>query len=133
MTKFITVGVNGEITGMYLDDPGGGVELSNEDWNSVGPGYTYFDGKLTPPPEPTDEEIKAQHEAEVKFFNEIEKESRLSFATKKIVVWQTKLLIGRKLTDSESLSLNNWMDYIDALHSIDADTSDKLSWPVAPD
>lgn len=60
MTKFITVGSDGDITGMYLDDPGGGIELSDEDWSSVGPGYTYIEGKLISPPQLTEEEIKAQ-------------------------------------------------------------------------
>lgn len=35
---------------------------------------------------------------------------------------QTKLLMGRKLTDTETEQLNAWMDYIDELSAIDTGT-----------
>lgn len=132
MTKFITIGSKGEITGMYLDDPGGGVELSDEDWASVGPGYTYIKGNLIPPAQPTQEEIDAQDDANKRAFNISKKDSLLLDATQKIVVWQTKLLMGRKLTSAESSSLNIWMDYIDSLNEINADVTVDIEWPSVP-
>lgn len=51
---------------------------------------------------------------------------RISDATSKITVWQTKLLIGRKLTDDEMSQLNMWLDYIDALTVVDLENP---VWP----
>ncbi|QII37523.1 hypothetical protein G3M83_07340 [Rouxiella badensis] len=47
--KFITVGSDGNITGMYLTDPGNGVAVSDDDWTSIGPGYKCIDGKIIEP------------------------------------------------------------------------------------
>ncbi|MBU3754981.1 tail fiber assembly protein, partial [Enterobacter roggenkampii] len=58
----------------------------------------------------------------------------LDYAASKIVVWQTKLLMGRKLTTDETASLNAWMDYIDAVTLIDTETApDAISWPPLPE
>ncbi|HAW6069133.1 TPA: tail fiber assembly protein, partial [Escherichia coli] len=54
-------------------------------------------------------------------------------ATTKIVVWQTKLLMGRKLTDEESTQLNAWMDYIDAVTATDTSTAPDVIWPELPE
>lgn len=100
------------------------VELTNDMPASVGWNY---DGKVfTPPPEPekTREELIAEADAE--------KQSRLDYASSKIVVWQTKLLMGRKLTTDETASLNAWMDYIDALEAIDVSTAPMIEWPAIP-
>ena len=55
--KHIKINSVGAIIGMYLDEPEGSqlapgessVALSDEDWQSVGPGYRYIGGKLVPP------------------------------------------------------------------------------------
>lgn len=73
--KFISVDSSGLVNGMYIENPAEGVEftvdelasqqqrgliaLSDEDWNSVGQGYTYIDGKLSPPT-PPDEKTQAE-------------------------------------------------------------------------
>ena len=102
------------------------VELAEETPCSVGWNY---DGKeFTPPPEPekTHEELIAEADAE--------KQSRLDYASSKIVIWQTKLLMGRKLTTDETASLNAWMDYIDAVTVIDTETApDAINWPPLPE
>ncbi|MEP9063937.1 tail fiber assembly protein, partial [Enterobacter roggenkampii] len=49
------------------------------------------------------------------------------------VVWQTKLLMGRTLTDSEPAKLNAWMDYIDAVQAIDTSTAPDVIWPEPPE
>jgi hypothetical protein len=56
----------------------------------------------------------------------------LNEATKAITIWQTKLLMGRKLTDTESASLNAWMDYIDLLSAVDTTKTSDLVWPESP-
>jgi hypothetical protein len=74
-------------------------------------------------PAPTAEQSIAQADAE--------KEALLATATAKIVVWQTKLLMGRKLTDSETTQLNGWIDYIDSVSSVDT-TKIPAEFPSAP-
>ncbi|MEG5771933.1 tail fiber assembly protein, partial [Enterobacter roggenkampii] len=89
-------------------------------------GWNYDGKEFTPPPEPekTHEELVAEADAE--------KQSRLDYAAGKIVVWQTKLLMGRKLTTDETASLNAWMDYIDAVTVIDTETAPEITWPEKP-
>ncbi|MEG5772011.1 tail fiber assembly protein, partial [Enterobacter roggenkampii] len=87
-----------------------------------------YDGKVfTPPPEPekTHEELIAEADAE--------KQSRLDYASSKIVIWQTKLLMGRKLTTDETASLNAWMDYIDAVTAVDTSSAPDIIWPEIPE
>lgn len=78
------------------------------------------------------EDTDAKHAAEIAEAD-TEKSHRLGIAQQKIVVWQTKLLMGRKLTDAESASLNAWMDYIDAVTAIDTSTAPDINWPVPPE
>lgn len=62
-----------------------------------------------------------------------EKQSLIDSATQSITVWQTKLLIGRKLTDAETASLNAWMDYIDVLNDTDISDAPDVQWPTKPE
>lgn len=57
--KYITVDESGNITGMYLTDPGNGVSLSDSDWVNVGPGYSYINGKIIAPTALSDTQILA--------------------------------------------------------------------------
>ncbi|ECF2231911.1 phage tail protein, partial [Salmonella enterica subsp. enterica serovar Kentucky] len=63
---------------------------------------------------------------------EVKKNGLLLFATNKIIVWQTKLLMGRTLTDKEKSQLDKWMDYIDGLSAIDVTKSPNIDWPEQP-
>ncbi|QJF18279.1 tail fiber assembly protein [Phytobacter diazotrophicus] len=60
------------------------------------------------------------------------KQALLDEATSKITIWQTKLLMGRKLSDSESAQLNVWMDYIDNVSAIEPETAPQINWPEKP-
>lgn len=80
---------------------------------------------LIDPPEPSHDQLVATAEAR--------KASLLSDARAAISVWQTKLLMGRKLTDAESVSLNAWIDYIDTVAAIDTSTAPDINWPVPPE
>ena len=97
--------------------------------DNAGIGWSWSDdgGVFIPPPAPkkTPEQLVAEAKAE--------KQTRLDFATTKIVVWQTKLLMGRKLTDEESTQLNAWMDYIDAVTATDTSTAPDVIWPELPE
>lgn len=106
----------------WQPDDGEAVKIDNV----AGIGWLYDGKKFTPPPEPekTHEELVAEADAE--------KQSRLDYAASKIVVWQTKLLMGRKLTTDETASLNAWIDYIDAVTVIDTETAPDIEWPLSP-
>lgn len=43
-----------------------------------------------------------------------------------------KLAMGRKLTDSETETLNKWLDYADALNALDLSTAPDINWPAVP-
>lgn len=57
----------------------------------------------------------------------------LDEASLKIAIWQTKLLMGRKLTTDETASLNAWMDYIDAVTAVDTSSAPDIIWPEIPE
>lgn len=132
MSKTYAVIENNTVVNVVLWDgeskwsPDNGVVIPAAD--GVGIGWLYADGTFTAPdiPEPvkSHDELVAEAEAE--------KRARIDAATSRIVVWQTKLLMGRKLTDGESASLNAWMDYIDAVTAIDTSTAPDISWPELP-
>lgn len=63
---------------------------------------------------------------------EAQRQQLLAVAQQRITVWQTKLLMGRKLTENESSQLNIWMDYIDALETMDVSTAPAVKWPPMP-
>ena len=105
---------------------GDGDQMIIETVDGCGIGWTYAGGEFIPPP------VADQDPAELIANADAEKQNRLSYATNKIVVWQTKLLMGRTLTDSESAKLNAWMDYIDAVQAIDTSTAPDINWPESP-
>lgn len=106
---------------------GDGDQMIIETVDGCGIGWTYAGGEFIPPP------VADQSTAELIAIADAEKQNRLSYATNKIVVWQTKLLMGRTLTDSESAKLNAWMDYIDAVQAIDTSTAPDIEWPDMPE
>lgn len=73
----------------------------------------------------------AQHSSTVAVA-ETEKSARLTMAQQSISLLQTKLLLGRKLTDVETARLNSWLDYIDALTAINAGSAPDINWPKLP-
>lgn len=94
--------------------------------NPVAIGWSYVDGGFSAPPvpEPSQAELVASAEQE--------QSGLLEMATSKIVIWQTKLLAGRKLSDSETTQLNAWLDYIDAVTAVDTSTAPDITWPEQP-
>lgn len=132
MSKTYAVIENNTVVNVVLWDgesewsPDNGVAIPAAD--GVGIGWLYADGTFTAPdiPEPvkSHDELVAEAEAE--------KRAHIDAATSRIVVWQTKLLMERKLTDAESVSLNAWIDYIDAVTAIDTSTAPDIKWPPLP-
>lgn len=122
----------GSVTNIVLWDgesewaPDNGVAIPATE--GVGIGWLYADGTFTAPA--VQEPVKSHDELVTEA--EADKRARIDTATSRIVVWQTKLLMGRKLTDAESASLNAWMDYIDALEAVDISSAPAICWPVKP-
>ncbi|PCD70895.1 phage tail protein [Escherichia coli] len=116
----------------YESIPDSAIEVSSEEYikaMSRAPGSTFTvndAGVVTiiPAPEPTQEQRIAQAEVHKQFL--------LDEATQRITIWQTKLLMGRKLTDDESASLNAWMDYIDEVAKTKDVTAPDIVLPTPP-
>lgn len=64
---------------------------------------------------------------------EKEKSTRLEYAHRLIALEQTKLLMGRKLTVSETEKLAFWIDYIDAVTVTDTSDAPDIKWPPQPE
>ncbi|MGV4282552.1 tail fiber assembly protein [Citrobacter freundii] len=83
-----------------------------------------FDGKKIKAFQYSQEELKQQAEEQ--------KNSLLEAAKSKIIVPQTKLALGRPLTEAQQAELIDWLDYIDELEACDP-MVDGFVWPEVPD
>lgn len=63
---------------------------------------------------------------------ENEKRKLLAEAKEHIGLWQTKLLVNR-ISETELIALNTWLDYIDALTNVDTSAPLDITWPTRPD
>jgi Caudovirales tail fibre assembly protein. len=63
---------------------------------------------------------------------ENERNRLLAIASSKIVPYQTKLLLGRELTDDEKAILDSWLNYSDAVSATDTSNAPDVDWPVPP-
>ena len=70
----------------------------------------------------------AQHAADVGTAEQ-QKAALLAEAKETISLLQTKLLMGRKLTQEETSKVNKALDYIDALNSLDISKAPNIEWP----
>ncbi|WP_241609747.1 tail fiber assembly protein [Rosenbergiella australiborealis] len=64
---------------------------------------------------------------------ENKKRSILDGIPSRIAVYQTKLLMGIKLSDDETKNINLWIDYSDKVNSIDTSKAPIITWPTSPD
>lgn len=118
-----------EAAGTWPDD---GVEVDEETFAIFNPPP---DGKMRIPGDngyPTLVDIPPPTKSELIAAAAAKKAALLATIAPAIAVWQTKLLMGRKLTAAETVSLNAWLDYSDALEAIDTDTAPDIEWPVKP-
>lgn len=106
----------------YAVDEGATLEPCDE---SVLIGYFYKDGIFSSPPS-----VKISPE-EMILLNSAEREFRIEQAKAKIMVPQTKLLLGRAVSDTEKDYLNKWIDYIDKVQSLDV--TESMEWPSIPE
>lgn len=122
---------NGPTEEVITLDFGNGIEaIEIPEGSSAGIGWLYSDDGFTSAP--LSDEQQKEIDDEKKNNNIATKQSLMDDATRKIVVWQTKLLMGKKLSDDDTLSLNSWMDYIDSIDAIDPNVSNDISWPSLP-
>lgn len=63
---------------------------------------------------------------------EEQKNVLLENARRIISIWQTKLMLSR-ISEDELKSLNEWLDYIEALSAIDTNSASDIVWPTSPD
>lgn len=82
-----------------------------------------FDGKRIAPFTFTPEQLQQQSEAQ--------RDQLIRDAKEKIIVPQTKLALGRKLSEVQLAQLNAWLDYIDELEALDI-TAAPVTWPEVP-
>lgn len=107
--------------------PAAGVAISANE--NVGIGWSYSDGAFTAPVIP--ESVKSHDELVADA--EAEKSARIEGAKSKIIIWQTKLMMGRTLTAAETESLNAWIDYSDDVTAVDPRQAPDIEWPLVPD
>lgn len=70
----------------------------------------------------------AQHAAAVVQAEQY-KDTLLATAQQSIATLQTKLMMGRKLTDDETDKVNKILDFIDEVTAIDTDLAPSIQWP----
>ncbi|MBK4769363.1 MAG: tail fiber assembly protein [Pantoea sp. Morm] len=79
------------------------------------------------------DEAKAQQLAQYVANANKQRKTLIDEATQRISLLQTKVMMGRALTENEKQTLNAWMDYIDLLNMIDVSGAPNISWPAKPE
>jgi hypothetical protein len=105
-------------------------EIPDKAGNTPSLGWKFKKGTFSAPPL-TSAELEVIEQQKIAN-NIATKESLLATATQQIVPLQTKLLLGRKLTASETETLNALLDYVDDLESINSNTTNVIAWPDYP-
>ncbi|MHB0661292.1 tail fiber assembly protein [Escherichia coli] len=108
------VDVGDELFNEFVEPPAGKVRV-------VKNGFPAWDDI----PEPPREELIS--------YAEQQKQLRIDEALQSISVIQLKLQAGRKLTDKETLRLNQTLDYIDEVVATDTANAPDIEWPVKPE
>ncbi|WP_058972656.1 tail fiber assembly protein [Type-D symbiont of Plautia stali] len=113
---------------LYANKPSDLIEIPEADymaWCNPPEGYyQVFDDKGP--------RIEVLPEPDYQAIADVNRKTLLEEATQTIIVWQTKLLMGRKLSDTETESLNAWMDYIDVLNDTNISDAPNIQWPIKP-
>lgn len=118
-----------ELAGTWPED---GVEVDEETYMTFTPAP---EGKMRAPGDngyPALVDIPPPTKAELITSATAKKAAMLATVAPAIAVWQTKLMMGRKLTAAETTALNAWLDYSDALEAIDLSTAPDINWPMPP-
>lgn len=92
----------------------------------VGRGWKYDGKNFTAPTESEKSPEQLVDEAEMN------KQGLINTAQQSISLLQTKLLMGRTLTEAETVKVNAVLDYIDAVSAIDTQAAPNITWPEQP-
>lgn len=104
------------------------VDISDDKYDYVSSGWKYVNGEFIAPPEPEAPEVT--HEQYVAMA-EAMKRQKVTEANAVFLSWQTKLLLNRA-TDDEKVILNQWVDYVDDIQSVDTQQAPNITWPEQP-
>lgn len=127
MSHFITVDENFTVNGMYLDPHPGAIEVTKEQWNSIGPDFKYVNGEVIAPPEKSEEEkrlelIRAADEHKLSLHRDAE-------------IYIGPLSRAKSLgiaTKEELESLSAWEMYSVLLMRVDTSLAPNIEWPQKP-
>lgn len=107
-------------------NPPDGTTVIKVDDSGAGIGWTYKDGVFTPPPIPEVPKEKLIAQAEQ------QKANLITEASQTISILQDAVDLDMA-TDAETAALPLWKKYRVLLSRVDANTSDDVVWPEAPD
>ncbi len=133
---FAVVDSDGVIVNMVVWDgesewaPPEGTTAIDAGESGCGIGWTYKDGVFSAPPL-TDDQIAAQN-AQKLTDNLSQKTALMDAASDRISVLQDAVDLDMA-TDAETAALRLWKKYRVLLSRVDANTSDDVVWPEAPD
>lgn len=127
MSYFITVDVESKINGMFLEPTDGAIEVSEEQWRSIGPDCKYVDGNISPPPEKSEEEKQHDRVAQA----DAVKSTLQREAEDAIKPLERAKSLGIA-TPQELALLTEWEKYSVYLMRVDTSTAPNITWPVKP-
>ncbi|ELE9752047.1 tail fiber assembly protein [Enterobacter kobei] len=123
---------NGVVENVVIWDENGNIfddyTVVNLEGLTAGIGWTYDGEKFSAPPEPEPTHDELVQKAEIL------KQALISDANNYIDSnqWPSKLALGR-LSDADKQLFNEWLDYLDALESVDPSKAPEIVWPVSPE
>ncbi|MCZ4058232.1 tail fiber assembly protein [Pantoea sp. LMR881] len=113
---------------LYENKPDDLTEMLSEDydryWNPPDGYYQVFDDEGPRLEKIPDPDYVAQAEAQ--------RDVLLAEANSATYSLNLKLMMGRKLTESEASKVNAWLDYIDVLNDTDLSDAPDVQWPTRP-
>lgn len=120
---------DGQVVNTVLWDGEGDIfedyETVKIDGQGVGIGWTYDGKKFTAPPQPasTPEDLIQNAELQKQYLID---QANGYIDSKQ---WPSKLALGR-LSDADKALFNQWLDYLDALESVDPSKAPEIVWPT---
>ena len=123
---------NGVVENVVIWDENGNIfddyTVVNLEGLTAGIGWTYDGERFSAPPEPEPTHDELVQKAEIL------KQALISDANNYIDSnqWPSKLALGR-LSDADKQLFNEWLDYLDALESVDPSKAPEIVWPVSPE
>ncbi|MGL5147351.1 MAG: tail fiber assembly protein [Plesiomonas shigelloides] len=112
---------------MFLEPIDGAIEVSEEQWRSIGPDCKYVDGVVIPPPEKSEEEKQRDRVAQA----DAVKSTLQREAEDAIKPLERAKSLGIA-TPQELALLSEWEKYSVYLMRVDTSTAPNITWPAKP-